>query len=466
MERNFKNNWNSRSTNQYFLLSVVLVICIGIGFLFFSPQFERVSPEIKFKQSGFWNIKDTLDINISDNKNITSYKVTFIDQKGEQILDEKIIKNPTSKLQLKITPPKFENLYKETDVQIRIEATDDSRWGFLMGNTTDITYDVKIDTKLPNTIVINNSRYISRGGSALVVVKVEDENLKNAYINFSDKSHFELIPFYKKNYYAALIAWDINIPFEAFSGASVVAIDKAGNKSSAKIPLYIQDFPVKNDNININQTFIDTVSKTVLENMNEEVPVDLVARFVKQNRELRAKNIATIKKVSLKNIKKNMISDFQIDPFIRLQGSQTAAGFGERRHYFLDNQKIDEAWHLGLDWASVKQDSITISNGGSVVFKEYLGIYGNTIIINHGLGLSTLYAHTTNQFINVGDKVIKNQRIATTGISGAVLGDHLHFGVIVQGIEVNPIEWMDSNWIKTRITEILNTSKMIINQNR
>ena len=77
------------------------------------------------------------------------------------------------------------------------------------------------------------------------------------------------------------------------------------------------------------------------------------------------------------NFPKESLSDFNINAFARLQGSSTAAGFGERRHYFLNNTKIDEAWHLGLDWASVAQDSITISNGGDVIFKEYLGIYGS-----------------------------------------------------------------------------------------
>ena len=464
MERNFKDSRGIK-VSKYFIPSVLLGVCMGLGFLFFSPQFERVSPVVKFKQSEFWNMKDNLEIELSDNSKLTSYKITYIDEKGEKVLDEKALATPISKISLKLAPPKLDNIQKESQVKIIIEATDDSRWGFLTGNTTDNTYEVKIDNKAPITSVVNNSRYIARGGSALVVVKVADENLKNAYINFSDKMNFELIPFHKKNYYAAIIAWDINIPFESFTGANVVAIDKAGNKSSAKIPLYIQDFAVKNDNLNITQEFIDTVSKTVLENMNEEVPQDLAARFVKQNRELRAKNIAKIKQVSLKNIKKDMIQDFRPEAFVRLQGSQTAAGFGERRHYFLDNVKIDEAWHLGLDWASIKNDSITISNGGNIIFKEYLGIYGNTIIINHGLGLGTIYAHTTNQFINIGDKVVKNQKIATTGTTGAVLGDHLHFGILVQGIEVNPIEWMDQNWIKTRITEILDASKAIIDQN-
>lgn len=462
MERNFKDG---RFKGGKFLVpTLVVVIGLVFGFLFFSPQFERVAPVVKLKQNSSWNMKDPLEIELSDNSHLVSYKVTFIDDKGEKILDEKMLNVPIAKLSLKVAPPKFDTLYKGKAIKIKIEAVDDSKWVFLSGNTTSITYDIAVDTKAPETVVLNNSRYIARGGSALIVVKVADENLEDAYISFNDTVKFKLIPFYKPNYYAAMIAWDINIPFEEFKGVNVVATDKAGNKSVAKVPLYIQDFTVKNSNLNIPQSFIETVSTNVLEKMNEEVPADLTARFVKQNRTLRAENIATIKKACLANLPKESFTDFNISAFSRLQGSSTAAGFGERRHYYLNDTMIDEAWHLGLDWASVAHDNITISNGGDVIFKDYLGIYGNAIIVNHGLGVATIYAHTTSQFINVGEKVTPNQKIATTGVTGAVLGDHLHFGVLVQGIETNPIEWMDPNWIKTRITDILNQSKEMINQ--
>ncbi|MDD2698738.1 MAG: M23 family metallopeptidase [Arcobacteraceae bacterium] len=462
MERNFRDGRGGKGGK---LLIPALVIVVGLlfAFIFFSPQFERVSPVIKLKQNSSWNMREPLVIELSDNSNLTSYKVTFIDDKGEQILDEKVLSEKTPKLSLKVAPPKFETLYKGKAIKIKIEAVDDSKWVFLSGNTTEIIYNIAIDTKAPETIVLNNSRYIARGGSALVVVKVADDNLDNAYITFNDTVNFTLIPFYKPNYYAAIIAWDISIPFEDFKGVNLVATDKAGNKSIAKVPLYIQDFAVKNSNLNIPQSFIETVSTNVLEKMNEEVPADLTARFVKQNRTLRAENIATIKKVCMTNLPKESFSDFNINAFSRLQGSSTAAGFGERRHYYLNDTMIDEAWHLGLDWASVAHDNITISNGGDVIFKDYLGIYGNSIIVNHGLGIATIYAHTTSQFTNVGEKVTVNQKIATTGITGAVLGDHLHFGVLVQGIEVNPIEWMDPNWIKTRITDILTSSKAMMN---
>jgi hypothetical protein len=312
--------------------------------------------------------------------------------------------------------------------------------------------------------VVNNSRYIKRGGSAAVVVKVKDDNLEKAYISFNDSHKFELIPFYKEDYYVSLIAWDINTPYDTFQKVNLIAIDKAGNKTSVKVPLYIQDLKIKKDNIKLSKRFIQNVSTNVLEQMNQEVPQDLIERFVKQNKELRANNIQTIKKLVMNKFSTEKINSFSINRFKRLKGSRTAAGYGELRSYFYEGEKIDEAWHLGMDWASIKQAGIKVSNPGRVIFNDYLGIYGNSIIIDHGMGLSTIYSHTTNQYVNVGDKVSKNKKIATTGTTGAVLGDHLHFGVLIQGIEVNPIEWMDGNWIKTRITNILNSAKKSIDK--
>ena len=154
-----------------------------------------------------------------------------------------------------------------------------------------------------------------------------------------------------------------------------------------------------------------------------------------------------------------MADNFKVNRFKRLRGSKTVANYGERRHYYLNDKKINEAWHLGIDWASVKKATIRTSNSGNVIFKDYLGLYGNTIIVDHGLGLNSLYAHTSTQSVTVGDEVKANKKIANTGATGAVFGDHLHFGILIQGVEVNPIEWMDSNWIKTRIDDILASGK-------
>ena len=81
------------------------------------------------------------------------------------------------------------------------------------------------------------------------------------------------------------------------------------------------------------------------------------------------------------------------------------------------------------------------------------------MIVDHGLGLASLYAHTSSQDVEIGETVNRNQKISNTGATGAVFGDHLHFGILVQGVEVNPLEWMDKQWIKVRILDILNKTK-------
>jgi hypothetical protein len=249
---------------------------------------------------------------------------------------------------------------------------------------------------------------------------------------------------------------------ENFSIVNLVAIDKADNKSIIKVPLYIRNIKDKASKINITDSFIQNVSTKVLDQSGKEIPEELVDIFIKQNELLRSQNVAKIEEVSKKYMDKDIVSEFDINPFKRLENAATAGQFGQKRSYYHNNIKIDEAWHLGVDWASIKKADIYTTNKGRVIFNDYLGIYGNTIILDHGFGLQTLYAHTSASNVNVGEKVESNQKIGNTGVSGAVLGDHLHFGVLIQGIEVDPLEWMDKNWIKTRITDIIDEAKKVI----
>jgi murein DD-endopeptidase MepM/ murein hydrolase activator NlpD len=372
-----------------------------------------------------------------------------------------VLQTPLKKVQLKLPAPELNPFFKSNEVQIVIQAVDSSRWNFFEGNEVVESFDIKIDMKRPIANVIANSLAIRKGGSAVAVVKVEDDNLQSAYISFNnDEEVFALTPFYKENYYVALIAWDVNI--ENFEQVSVVATDKAGNKTKSKIPLYIRPLKSKVDKIPLSENFIRNVSANVLEQSHMIVPNDLKSIFLESNQVLRAQNIQTLKEDTRKYMSRSAITEFNLIPFKRLPGSRTAAGFAERRHYYLNDEKIDEAWHLGVDWASVKQANVYTSNQGRVIANKYVGIYGNTVIVDHGMGLASLYGHLSSTKVNAGDEVNANSVIGQTGTTGAVLGDHLHFGVLVQGIEVNPLEWMDQNWIKTRITDILNEAKKVI----
>ena len=444
---------------------VFLVVFVGVctlgGYVYFSPQFEKNAPKVVLKNKEYWNLKDELKLDISDESGIKYYKVVFKATDNEKVLKTEVLTETMTNLSLTLPAPALDLFFKTNEVQLIVTAVDKSQWNFFAGNEAEVTFNIKIDTKKPIANVVANSLAINKGGSALAVVHVEDEHLESAYISFNnDEEIFALTPFYKPNHYVSLIAWGVNI--EKFEQVSLVATDKAGNVTKTKIPLYIRPMNEKVDKLNIDEQFIQNVSASVLEQSGMQVPNNLADVFIASNRILREQNVKTIKEESRKYMDRSMISSFEIKPFQRLENSRTAAGFAERRHYYFNNEKIDEAWHLGVDWASVKQAPIKTTNKGRVISNKYIGIYGNTLILDHKMGLGTLYGHTSSTRVNVGDDVQAGELIANTGTSGAVLGDHVHFGVLVQGIEVNPLEWMDPNWIKTRITDILAEAKKVI----
>ena len=446
-----------RSPYRFLFIIVTFALIGAAAYLYLSPAFEQNKPNIKAPSSIYWNLKQNINITLTDDSGIKYYKVTFVDDGKSIELAQKVIKDIKKQINISIAPPKLDMFYKGKNSHLVIEAVDNSKWNFLEGNRVVKTIDVKIDTKKPIANVIDNSRYIQRGGSAVVIAKVEDENLKDFYIEFNGKARFKLQPFYKQNYYIALIAWPIDI--EQFNRVNLVAIDKANNKTITKVPFYVKNKRIKIDNIKLTNRFIDTISKDVLEQSFHKVPKQSKDIFIYSNTKLRAENIKTIKEVADKNFSYEKIDDFKLKPFKRHRGSKTVANYADRRHYYLNGQKINEAWHLGIDWASVKKSPIIVSNDGKVIFKDYLGLYGNSIIIDHGMGLATLYAHTSTQNVELGDNVKRGQKIANTGSTGAVFGDHLHFGLLIQGYEVNPMEWMDKNWIKVCITNVIKNGK-------
>ena len=450
---------NNKAKKILIYLVIILIIASG-AFVFLSPIFEKNSPKISLNDDIFWNLKSPLKINFSDDTEIKSYSVTYIDDKNEIKLDTKVLDSSKGSIDLNILAPKLERTYQPQNVLLKVEVFDTSKWNFFRGNKLTKEIKVKVDRKRPIANIINNSYLIRQGGSAVVIVEVKDENLKDLYISFNNEERFELIPFYKENFYMAIIAWPINI--ETFKRVNLVATDKAKNKTVTKVPLYIKNLKVKIDKLKISDNFINKVSKNVLSKSGYDLPTSQAEIFVKENRDLRARNVKKIKDETRKNMNMDFVSKFNLKVFKQLRGSKEFAGFGERRHYLYKGNKIDEAWHLGMDWASIKKAKIYTANDGKVIFKDYLGIYGNSLIIDHNYGVASLYAHTSRSNVELNDKVNAGKQIANTGSTGAVFGDHLHFGVLVQGIEVNPTEWMDRYWLRENIIKIINQAKKVI----
>jgi murein DD-endopeptidase MepM/ murein hydrolase activator NlpD len=127
------------------------------------------------------------------------------------------------------------------------------------------------------------------------------------------------------------------------------------------------------------------------------------------------------------------------------------ASFAEERTYWYNGKEIDRQVHLGVDLASLAQSPIPAANSGRVVFAGPLGIYGNTVLIDHGCGLFSMYSHLSRIETEVKKEVKKGETLGRTGTTGLAGGDHLHFSVLVNGVFVNPIEWWDEHWIKDNI---------------
>ncbi|OCL93496.1 M23 family metallopeptidase [Arcobacter porcinus] len=445
-----------------YIITIILFLLIAVGiYVFF---LGKSKPEIYFQQEAeeskiYWNLKKELTVDILSSRKIASFEASLnIKESGEKIsLDSKLLnEDSTTGIYTYLIFPAKGNKQNIKTAELQIEVQDDNRINHLLNEKSIKSIDIVIDKVAPKVEILSNSYSIKQGGSAILVAKIEDENLKDYFVTFNDEVVFEMFPFEKEGYFVSIVTWPIDI--KEFKGINIDSVDKAGNKTIQRVPFYIQSFNEKIDKLKISDNFIHSVSKNVLEMSNLDIPSTPEEIFIKTNSELRNINLKTIRNVVIENFNQDPVL-FNIKPFIRMKGAKTFARFGERRHYYYNDVKIDEAWHLGMDWASIKHANIYSSNKGRVIFKDYLGIYGESIIIDHGFGLASLYAHTSSQNVALGDMVEAGAHIANTGSTGAVFGDHLHFGILIQGIEANPNEWLDAKWIDENIINIIYNAK-------
>ena len=437
---------------------LLLVVILGaIGYVYVSPSFERIKPEIIFDTNGYTNLQKPIKIEIKDQSGIRSYQVIAKGNGFEEVIAKSANPDLGKDVILNVKLPKIDT----KNIQLSVIATDKSDWHFFRGNTVEKRVVLKVDTIAPDADIVNNSYAIGRGGSAVAVVRVNDENLKDAYILVDNNYKFKLTPFVKNGYYISLIAWPFN---EKTFNANLVAVDFAGNKTITHIPFYWRTkgiYRLKNKKITITDNFILNVAKNVLKRMGMKVPKDPIEIFKMENEKLRKKDEKRIYNITSK-IYENKIENFYIRRFNPLPGSAKEAGFMELRHYYYKGEIISTAIHKGIDLAKIKHAKVYASNPGRVVAEKYEGIYGNTLFIYHGIGLYSTYSHLSRFLVKPNQNVNIGEVIARTGSTGGVFGDHLHFGIYIQGIPVQPLEWMDSRWIKLNILKIIYDAKRTI----
>ncbi|HEY9646051.1 MAG TPA: peptidoglycan DD-metalloendopeptidase family protein [Chroococcidiopsis sp.] len=112
--------------------------------------------------------------------------------------------------------------------------------------------------------------------------------------------------------------------------------------------------------------------------------------------------------------------------------------FGYRIHPILGYRRF----HAGVDFGASHGSTIRAADSGTVIFAGWYGGYGRAVVISHGGGVTTLYAHTSQIFVSEGETVQRGQAIAAVGATGLATGPHLHFEVRVNGNPVDPMGYL------------------------
>ena len=176
-------------------------------------------------------------------------------------------------------------------------------------------------------------------------------------------------------------------------------------------------------------------------------PSNLLASFLAINRELRQQNNDAIAALAAKTAPEMLWKG----PFKQLVNSAVESGFADQRTYFYKGKEVDQQVHLGFDLASTAAAPVHASNAGRVVLAEFLGIYGNCVILDHGMGLQSLYAHLSTIDVQAGQAVEQGQTLGRSGATGLAGGDHLHFTMLLGGHAVTPVDWWSAQWVEDRV---------------
>ncbi len=330
------------------------------------------------------------------------------------------------------------------DFELVVWATDQPILG-LWSRSAEASKKLVFDARPPILTVLGSTHVIRQGGSELVVFE-SSEDLSRAGVQAGERFFPGFLQDPEKRQFAVMFALahdgEINLPF------NLIGTDGAGNETRVRLAVEVIPGKFRNRRINISDSFIEKVASDILPRTSDvAASTTLVETFVKINRDLRRINHKFIQKLS----ERTAPAPLWTEPFAQLSRSQAEANFADHRTYYYGDKIVDRQTHQGFDLASVVRSAVEAANAGRVLFAGYLGIYGNCVILDHGLGLLSLYGHLSSLEVSEGDRVHPGQSLGRTGETGLAGGDHLHFSTIVSGVQVSPLEWWDPSWVRIHI---------------
>jgi hypothetical protein len=319
--------------------------------------------------------------------------------------------------------------------------------------TTTVSKDIQVRLEPPRISVLSTKHYLNHGGSEMVIYRATPPDVESG-VRVGDVEYrgypasgagvANADPSTKIAFFALLHDQPLHTPVVAF------ARDAAGNEAHVSFIDDVFEKPFRKSRIPIDDRFLGRVVPEILSHSPQikvDDPNDLLAGFLKENGELRRINADQIAALARNSVPELLWKG----PFMQLGNSQVEAAFADARTYIYNGKEVDQQTHLGFDLAVTANVPVLAANSGKVVNADWLGIYGNCVIIDHGMGVASLYGHLSSIDVKVGDSVTRGQTLGRSGQTGLAGGDHLHFTMLVGGRPVNPVEWWDAHWIQDRI---------------
>jgi murein DD-endopeptidase MepM/ murein hydrolase activator NlpD len=442
----------------FFGLLVLLALALGVAY-FFAGRAD--GPQITINQPSIIGQSSTLDVSVDAPRGDLTGLTIQLDQKGQTfpILDlgsapQGAIAREGERLRVsqpigKATIPALEN----GAATIKVSAARPVLYG-LRQASSEASREVQVRLTPPRISVVSMHHYINLGGSEMIVYRTSPPDVESGvrvvnltYPGYPGSNAGLTDPELKVAFFALLHDQKPDTPLELY------ARDTAGNTASAQFDHRVFPKKFRQSRIPLDDRFLGRVVPGILQGSPQlkVVADDLLPAFLKINNDLRRMNNDTIAEQAQKTASQ-MLWEGAFQP---LGGSQVESSFADFRTYLYDGKEVDRQVHLGFDLAKTANAPVTAANRGKVLFAEELGIYGNAVIVDHGMGVQSLYAHLSSFAVKPGDTVEKGQTLGTSGQTGLAGGDHLHFSMLVNGQFVNATEWWDPHWIEDRIVRKL-----------
>jgi murein DD-endopeptidase MepM/ murein hydrolase activator NlpD len=398
---------------------------------------------------------------------VREVEIRLIHETGEKVLLERafagnpftggVVKPDVDPIEIAIDPESLG--MGDGEAILKVEATDWSWAETFAGNSRVLEIPIRVDRKPPQIWVESGLTYVHRGGAAAVVYSIDEPTSRDGVeVGGTFFSGFPLPakgPGQARETDSERRRFAIfAVPRDAPANAAIraVGVDEAGNRSAVSWQTRIQEREFPEVRINLGGGFLSTKVPELASDLGLEQG-DAIPTFQRINRETRAANELRIREiVGAGSPERHWRGSFE-----QLRNSAVTSRFAEHRSYFAGGKQVSEAIHYGYDLASTAMAPITAANAGRVIFAGALGIYGNCVVVDHGLGVTSLYAHLSRIDVREANLLEKGQRLGLSGTSGLAGGDHLHFAVLVGDTYVDPKEWWDAKWVHEHIEARLAT---------